>query len=229
MLATFLLSTGVIGSSHLEPPVKVITTTAETDVDSENNEYDIRQEFIPPVSQGDVVTLGNVRCTIGFVNKDYIITSAHCNKEGVGAYAYQHDVHIGTVVAQPDIANKDYGWLRNTSNDWTVIKLKEKIYAGGNVYSKGNNKHISFDEVTIGDTICTYGYKSKKVSCGRVEHKRNQVLYADDASKRSGDSGGPVWIPGKGFVGLHYGTTKGGAYGISVPLKNQVPNNFLVG
>lgn len=228
MMSAFLLSTGIMGSSHLEPPEKVVTIV-EANVDSENSEDDIRQEFIPPVSQGDAVNIGNLRCTIGFVNKDYIITSAHCNKDGVGAHAYQHGVHIGTVVAQPNLANEDYGWINNVSHDWTVIKLNDNIYAGGNVYSKGNNAHISFDDVAIGDTVCSYGYTSKKVSCGRVEDKRHQVLYTDDTSKQSGDSGGPMWIPGKGFVGLYYGTTKGGTHSISVPLKNRVPYNFLVG
>ena len=70
----------------------------------------------------------------------------------------------------------------------------------------------------------------KKSLVARLEHKRNQVSYADDAPKRSGDfRRANVAIPGKGFVQLFYGTTKGGAYGISVPFEKSSPNNFLVG
>lgn len=78
------------------------------------------------------------------------------------------------------------------------------------MYSKENTAIISFDDVVIGDTVCSYGDTSKKVSCGMVENKRSQVIYSNDHAKQPGDSGGSSWVVGKGFLGLHYGTTKGG-------------------
>ncbi|WCV10706.1 hypothetical protein [Corynebacterium silvaticum] len=80
------------------------------------------------------------------------------------------------------------------------MQLTDKSLAGKNVFS-GNRVY----EPQKGDTICYYGAASKKTSCSEVLNTDSYLVAAGELGTITGDSGGPNWVPGKGYVGQTLG------------------------
>lgn len=176
----------------------------------------------PTISQGDrIVSDSNTYCTIGWVSDDYFITAAHCAKNGLGSTVYNaYHQKLGTVVEFP---TDDYS--SNTRSDWAVIDIEDNVTTVGNGYS--GNDMIARDEVTVGDELCTYGATTKKVSCGKVRNKNWYTVRTEDTTPTSGDSGGPSWVAGKGFIGIHRGPDYARELSVTIPIPGVVPNEYL--
>lgn len=154
------------------------------------------------VNQGDVFfTEGfGIMCTIGFVENGFAYTASHCGlKTGTKVYdAYSR--LLGVVYESPEWDknpswNKNYTWSA-IKNDFAVIQLIDGVTAGKNIYS-GDTVYTP----VVGDKICTYGVKKNFKSCGTVTDITTEGIVRSNVTIISGDSGGPAWVPGKGFVG----------------------------
>lgn len=85
--------------------------------------------------------------------------------------------------------------------------LNDNVIAGKNIYS--GEKKANIKDIEIDDPLCSYGAKSGTMHCGKVIDKTSRLVVGNkEAGGISGDSGGPAWVPGKGFVGVYSAKTE---------------------
>lgn len=178
----------------------------------------------PVVNQGDVVdVVGKGRCTIAFNDRGQIVsyTAGHCGEKGDRAIVMGEGFRASGTFHPSSAMNADEG----TANDWGVIRWADGVKLGEN--------GITGDEVVApslmrsGDPVCVYGGTSKKTTCGSFAGAIGNNLYWDGPSGKPGDSGGPVWVEGKGFLSIYTGVSMAvGSKGEEARLnRSSVPAN----
>lgn len=185
-----------------------------TDNNLIENKDNYQEASVPIVSQGDnVYTPGTGLCTIGYVDKATrkALYAGHCakkdgewekgGKEGkdVIVYNYETRQRIGYV------EKNDFSGNLMDGTDFAVIKLDDEISLGENSYS-GDKWVTDFNtQVTPGKTVCSYGARTKQPTCTTIKEvypETNRIRLGIEGAGQKGDSGGPLWIPGEGFVGI---------------------------
>lgn len=159
------------------------------------------------VSQGDKAIVlppgsnNGSKCTVGYNGNGFSYVSAHCGKDGYAVHLQLPSGYtsprVGTFHRSP-AASVDNGAAN--FNDWGVIEWDRSVTIGPNRYS--GDALIDPDTVTSGDTACVYGDTTRKISCGPFVGNLGKTFFVDNVTTNPGDSGGPMWIPGRGLVGL---------------------------
>lgn len=198
-----------------------------------NSAYNYVSDYLTTafyISQGDAVFIGFNGCTVGYVSDGFALTAAHCGDVGDKVFN-QQGRHVGYVTEKPaDDVNYDV----YVAHDWAVIELKWGVFSGENSYS--GDDIISAENVEIGDEVCRYGAFSDKVSCSHIVSNEifgdpaEGAILANDYSSTSGDSGGAVWIPNEGLVGVHQGVFffNNEKSSVTAPIMNKVPEKYLL-
>ena len=151
------------------------------------------------LKQGDLISNLETTCTAGYIDHDQhaLLIAAHCGSPGDVFYiknSFGRYTRIG-VMNDNDYDPSIY------RNDFAYISLDDHI-VGENVYS--GDGRVMLSDIHIGDRLCSYGQKSDAVKCGVVTDINGSVILSNrESGGVKGDSGGPGWIPGKGFVGVY--------------------------
>lgn len=159
----------------------------------------------PTVTQGDTIKVGGANtCTIGFNDPGQHVsyTAAHCGASGARV---ESDTPGGGRATGVFFPSKHYR-KPLSGNDWGVIIWDEAVTVGPNKYS--GNTVIDGADLAAGDQLCMYGVTSKHPLCGTYVSNLGNNVYWDGPGGRPGDSGGPVWAPGKGFVAIYTGSSE---------------------
>lgn len=144
------------------------------------------------IDQGETIfTLGH-QCTVGYIDHhaSRVYTAGHCGQNGASVLVKEENyLNIGTFNTNYnwDIHRNDFGWI-----DVPRHFLGQNKYSGNNIATN----------ISRGDKICSYGSYSNKTYCGVVRGQDGNLVLSG-AGGIPGDSGGPAWIPGKGFVGVY--------------------------
>lgn len=152
------------------------------------------------INQGDRIVIGSSVCTAGYIDKatNTMITASHCTRTGTDVYkidSLDQWHKVGVVETNPD-HNSD-----TARNDFAFVKLDKNV-AGENIYS--GDTRITPDDVVVGDQFCSIGTNSPVIKCGVVKNIDGNVVVTNrEGGGVKGDSGGPGWIPGKGFFGVY--------------------------
>lgn len=158
----------------------------------------------PVVNQGDLVdVVGKGRCTIAFNDRGQNVsyTAGHCGEEGDRAIVVGEGFRASGTFHPSSAMNADEG----TANDWGVIRWADGVKLGKNGIS--GDAVVAPSLLRSGDPVCVYGAASKKTTCGSFAGAIGNNLYWDGPSGKPGDSGGPVWVEGKGFLSLYTGVS----------------------
>lgn len=172
------------------------------------------------VSQGDKVTINNkVSCTVGYVDKlsHKAYLADHClpphqksiitnkNGEKIGeAFGHSGDQPMG---------------IAKSRNDVSYISLYSDVVVGENSYS--GDKRASASKIKPGERMCMYSRGYNSVHCGRVKAVDGTLVVGDEhVNGIPGDSGGPAWVIGKGFVGVYTLIIDGGHQFTSIDDRN---------
>ena len=162
----------------------------------------------PFIQQGDQVFIDvgkndgtAAMCTIGYVDapRRNFTFSGHCSGGKIGAKVFNKDMqYIGNV--------QENHYKRQAYNDIAVVSVKNGTI-GKNTYS--GDRWVAPHTIKRGEKVCSYGANSNKIHCGIITGKEspNVILASNQAGGIGGDSGGPAWIPGRGFVGVFFGGT----------------------
>ena len=154
-------------------------------------------------------------CTIGFndpaARRSY--TAGHCADNGdygwqTGSMVYLADSkgrEISTPAGMIYPAAAYYG--ASNANDWAVIYWFNGVEVEVNPFG---GEYLPIDELEPGETLCYHGYASHhdtaKDSCGPFVGMIEETIYFDAPGMPGyGDSGGPVYAPGRGLVGVMSG------------------------
>jgi hypothetical protein len=177
--------------------------------------------YATEVNQGDRIELYNTTtgksafCTLGYVDKENQvgITANHCvpdyPKGKAIVYVHKNGDKYRRYLGKIIQTNYDYGQSKiyQAQNDVAIFKFdnfNHDYVAGENVFS--GNRMLTASDVKHGDSICYYGKSRNKIQCGNVaEVSRFGTVTAAGILSIPGDSGGPVWITGKDFVGPVFG------------------------
>lgn len=154
--------------------------------------------------QGGAFTTGNSACTIGYNDLENRVsyTAAHCGKKGdrvalINRETNQRSRYMGTFIPSE---NYDRGY----SNDWAIIKWDEGVKLGGNPFT--GNTVLTLDQMKRGDKVCWHGQTSNMntsdIQCGEYFGRAGESFTVRATNAKEGDSGGPVWAEGRGFLGV---------------------------
>lgn len=169
--------------------------------------YSVAQKDDHEVSQGDRINIGETACTIGYIDneKKQAHLSGHCVQK-VGEKAYNELwEEIGTVI-QDDLPdhNTRY-WVQ--PHDTAIVQ----IHDGWSVKNPFSGDGVAGqNDIYRWQKVCSYGATTASIYCGRIKVKENGFFMFNLQGKlQGGDSGGPVWIPQKGVVGVLSGVENG--------------------
>lgn len=158
----------------------------------------------PVVAQGSVVVVeGGGKCTVGFSDPAHqrSLIAAHCGREG-GRVAIV-DPATGASSGPIGTFFRSKVFDSRLGNDWAAIQWDPGVAIGGNGYS--GNGWVHPNDIALGEPVCYHGNTSHGgggETCGKFAGSVGNTFFVDAPLTRAGDSGGPVWVPGRGFVGV---------------------------
>lgn len=134
-------------------------------------------------------------CTLGYVDQKTRTgyTASHCAFPGEPIFNEKTQL-IGFV------EKSNYLELGAGATDVARIRFIDGVRVGHNVHTGDVRVHHA--HVSPGEEVCSWGFKNKRVVCGQITDTRGENIYAHLPGTGVGDSGGPAWIPGRGFVGV---------------------------
>ena len=165
-----------------------------------------------------VDNLGNdnlTACTIGYNDPEQrrSYTAGHCADNGnygwqTGSLVYLADSkgrEMTTPAGMIYPAAAYYG--ASNANDWAVIYWFNGVEVGANPYG---GEYMPIQDLEPGETLCYHGYASHgsttEAACGPFVGMIEKTIYFDAPGMPDyGDSGGPVYAPGRGLVGVMSG------------------------
>lgn len=155
------------------------------------------------VDQGDGIVVNGSACTVGFNLGASSYTAAHCGESGDRVRLLLAD---GTLTPPTGTLTTSAA-SEGTTNDWARIDWDAGVEVGPNEYS--GDGAVALDAVRPGEPVCTYGRATRATTCGVFHARVGNSFLVDIAPGEPGDSGGPVWAPGRGFMGVHSATVSG--------------------
>lgn len=170
--------------------------------------------FVLRDDQGEDLRLYS--CRIGYMLPDgRALTAGHCGQPG-------SQVYISTNVGQPAIGTFDlppeYSFITYDSggqwaaNDFAYINFTPDVLSGGNPISGDGRGDAS--TMSVGEEVCFAG--QDEVKCGPLIGTRDESIYFA-ADGRMDDSGGPVFSPEHGLLGV----VSMGDFGFTDPITQQ--------
>ena len=171
---------------------------------------------VPVTNQGDKIGIKDEAtgslwiCTLGFVDKaqskGYV--AAHCLAAAQKPVFYTSDFSRRLGVGyndQEDPSENVYTFGDNNyREDRAYFIFDDKENIGSNIYS--GDRVLAASEIQSGERACFYGATSQKIKCGSVVNTNNtavQIKLDNGEAMIPGDSGGPMWIVGRGFAGVN--------------------------
>lgn len=158
----------------------------------------------PVPEQGLAFSTSIGACTLGYVDAEQRIsyTAAHCGREGDRVRLIDRKTNAQTRELGTFHPSTRYDEL--FSNDWGFIQWDRDVVLGGNPYS--GDTIVDPTDVKRGEEVCYHGETShmgtRDETCGTFYRAVGQSFTIRGAHWRPGDSGGPLWIPGRGFLGV---------------------------
>lgn len=159
------------------------------------------------VNQGWAFSTLRGSCTIGYNDpvKRISYTAAHCGR-GVSRVFLndstgdkQQWVAAGTIEMAPGYDEK------TLSNDWAIIRWNDNVTINPNTFDQDGIVPLS--QVHEGQRVCFHGHTTHgsggNADCGRLVAKVGNMFFIDTPrGSAKGNSGGPLYLPGGGLVGV---------------------------
>lgn len=148
---------------------------------------------------GTVLVHGTGICAVGFNDpaRHRSLVAAHCGREGarveiLGPNGARSGA-VGTL-----FRSKAYDG--HLSNDWAAIQWDRGVHVGGNRFS--GNAWVHPNDVRLGEQLCYFSRSRGSKVCGKFSGSADNTFFLAAPLSHAGDSGGPMWVPGRGFVGV---------------------------
>lgn len=161
------------------------------------------------VDQGDRLLIQKTAnmlgvCTVGYVDTENnrVWTDAHCGNDGAEVYdEYQQTIGTLRHVYPNEWAtlsnNTDMQWSVNSrASDLAYVEISDPNVLGKNYFSQD-----AVAEPEVGDVLCAYGSRTQRIACSPITNISGPVVITGNIGSDHGDSGGPAWVEGKGYIG----------------------------
>lgn len=188
------LSGAVVLSSVLLAAAPAAPAVAQDIVVSQGDEIYVQKGTSP---DGQLLVSS---CRIGFMQPDGRgLTAAHCGPPGAAVFDPNNPgVQLGTLAVPESYQITDLPeggqWA---SNDYGYIDFLPGVVSGGNPITGDQRADTAL--LNIGDEVCLSAQDGPV--CGPMMGIREEQLFFS-AQAREGDSGGPVYSPQLGFLGV---------------------------
>lgn len=158
--------------------------------------------------QGGAIFIDGQACTIGHNDraKGVSYTAAHCGKDGARVRLLERtSATQGNVSAELGTLRRSKGYDNGWNNDWATIEWDRGVTLGANAVS--GDTVLTLGDLKRGDQVCysgqaTHGVKGGK-DCGTFfAPASTSFTMRAEVPSQPGDSGGPIFVPGKGLVGI---------------------------
>lgn len=149
---------------------------------------------------GTVYVEGTGYCTVGYndpANRRSLL-AAHCGRDGARVHIVDNATRTGS--GPVGTLHRSAGYDGHLGNDWAAIQWDGGITVAGNGYS--GDPWVNPTDIRPGDQVCYYGQTTARVTCGAYAGNTGNTYFVDGPLTQPGDSGGPMWAPGRGFVGV---------------------------
>lgn len=167
------------------------------------------------VDQGDSLLVradGNMLgvCTVGFVDTENnrVWTDAHCGENGAAVMdnfqnpiGTLHHVYPSEWKQLQNIQGTEWS-VNNRASDVAYVEIDDPAVLGQNYFSQNTIARTP----AVGDNLCNYGGRTDRVACTPITNINGPVVITANNGSDHGDSGGPAWIEGKGYVGQLLGS-----------------------
>lgn len=159
-----------------------------------------------PVQGMPIVIDGSGACTLGFNDhaRGVSYTAAHCASQPgqrvrlMNPRTGELSDPVGTIKPSSNYKSFELG------NDWAEIVWDRGVTMGANPYS--GDTMLTLDQVKPGEEVCYHGEtthkRSNKVTCGSYVDRLEQSFVTNIKDGKPGDSGGPIWVKDRGFIGV---------------------------
>lgn len=178
------------------------------------------------IDQGGAVYVeGTGYCTVGYNDpaKRRSFIAAHCGHEGVRVRIVDRATDTGSGLVGTFYRSKAYD--NRLGNDWAAIQWDSGVTIGPN--SITGDPWVRPQQVSPGEQVCYFGQTTNRtranVTCGTYGGNVGNTFFVDAPLTRPGDSGGPMWVPGRGFIGVI------SSMWATSPTPLPGPDNFVVG
>ena len=184
--------------------------------------YDLPKNTNPVwVIQGDPILIdinitekGEVMsglCTAGYIDKSSrtLYTAGHCfngiQQPSKTIVYTQNRQPIGYLDDNNGKNLRKHKPNDNTTilgNDWGKIHLYDNVFVANPISGDGIiNAH---KDAKVGEELCYFSRKNEKIFCSHIMKIKDNVIVTGNKENSTihGDSGGPAWIPQRGFVGV---------------------------
>lgn len=149
------------------------------------------------INQGDAIGVrhdgarGEGECTTTYITGGYLYTAGHCTQVG-DTITRQRRLGLTSPIGTTILSAHDDVW------DYAVVKLNPGV-TGSNTYAT-NPQPLSV--VEPGDMVCHHARQTNTITCEHAQLTGDSYLWLPGTHTiKPGDSGGPVWVPGKGLIG----------------------------
>ncbi|STC67847.1 putative secreted protein [Corynebacterium diphtheriae] len=152
-------------------------------------------------------------CTVGFVDTENnrVWTDAHCGENGAAVMdnfqnpiGILHHVYPSEWERLHNIQGTEWS-VNSRASDVAYVEIDDPTVLGQNYFSQNT---IARDPA-VGDNLCNYGGRTDLVACTPITNINGPVVITADNGSEHGDSSGPAWIEGKGYVGQLLGSDVG--------------------
>ena len=152
------------------------------------------------VRQGDRILVGEkAHCTLGYIQKGRAnagYTAAHCGAAGDRVYVESGGDWQPVGRLYPSRSYQQ----GSTGNDWALVLFDSGVTVAGNSFSTDAVEPAG--ALQAGDKICFAGSATNSPACGAYIGQLGGNVYWENTGAQPGDSGAPVWVEGRGFVGV---------------------------
>ncbi|WP_342319530.1 trypsin-like serine protease [Corynebacterium mayonis] len=165
----------------------------------------VQAQSVSEARQGGAIYVeGTGFCTIGFneAGRQRSFTAAHCGEEG--ARVHLLDLNTGTQSGAVGTFFRSKVYDEHLGNDWAAIQWDNGVRIAPNYFS--GDAWVNPGSIRPGERVCYYGQitnrRTSEPTCGTFEGAVGNTYFVDARLTQPGDSGGPMWVPGRGFVGV---------------------------
>lgn len=164
----------------------------------------------PAMNQGDALhdVSGNPACTIGYIDGNTLFTSSECGGAGETLYsAFGEELGTLEVPAADTSVRNRFGYVRLDSP-----------FVSAGVNGVTGNRIAEWNAAQRGDEVCTVSASGAK-RCGTyLGQDGSAVVVSKEVAGERADLGGPIWIPGKGFLAVNAGLIGGSQTGARIDM-----------
>ena len=152
---------------------------------------------------GSVVVHGTGVCTVGYNDpaRHRSFVAAHCGRNGARVEIVDPATNARSGAVGTLYRSRAYDG--HLGNDWAAIQWDPGVRVDGNRIT--GDAWVHPNDIRMGETVCYFGRTSHAGggrTCGSFGGSADNTFLLNAPLTRPGDSGGPMWVPGRGFVGV---------------------------